>query len=77
MRRLIPALLFVSLTGLAFGQGHPGGSWSLGGFGNVVYPGMGHAPRPLRRSANLAVAGYSRGFANPGRTTHAAAWSPR
>lgn len=52
MLRLIPALLLVSLTGMAFGQGHPGGSWSLGGFGSVLYPGMGHAPTATPRSAN-------------------------
>src|SRR5579859_3239572 len=47
MRCLIPSVLFLSLTGVVFAQGHQGGqgqSWSLGGFGSVVYPGMGHAP---------------------------------
>jgi hypothetical protein len=64
------ALLFLSLTGLAFGQGHPGGSWSLGGFGNVVYPGMGHAPTATPPIGQFAGGGYSRGFANPGRVGH-------
>ena len=70
MRRLIPALLFVSLAGLAFGQGHPGGSWSLGGFGSVVYPGMGHAPTATPPIGQFGGGGYSRGFANPGRASH-------
>lgn len=70
MRRLVPALLFVSLAGLAFGQGHPGGSWSLGGFGSVLYPGMGHAPTATPPVGQFAGGGYSRGFVNPGRTSH-------
>jgi len=70
MRRLIPALMFVSLAGLAFGQGHPGGSWSLGGFGSVLYPGMGHAPTATPPIGQFSGGGYSRGFANPGRASH-------
>ncbi len=71
MLRLIPALLLASLTGMAFGQGHPGGSWSLGGFGSVLYPGMGHAPTatpPIGQFGNRGS--YSRGFLNPGRPNH-------
>jgi hypothetical protein len=72
MRRLVPLFLALSLTGAAFGQGHPGGSWSLGGFGNVVYPGMGHAPgaTPPVGQFGSWPAGYSRSFANPGRASH-------
>jgi hypothetical protein len=70
MRRLIPALLFVSLAGLAFGQGHPGGSWSLGGFGSVLHPGMGHSPTATPPIGQFGSPGYSRGFANPGRASH-------
>jgi len=72
MRRLVPLFLALSLTGAAFGQGHPGGSWSLGGFGNVVYPGMGHAPgaTPPIGQFGSWPAGYSRSFANPGRASH-------
>ena len=70
MRRLVPVLLFVGLTGLAFGQGHPGGSWSLGGFGSVVYPGMGHAPTATPPLGQFGGGGFSRGFANPGRASH-------
>ena len=43
MRSLIVAGAFFCLLGTAFGQGR-GQYWSLGGFGNVVYPGTGHAP---------------------------------
>lgn len=43
MRSLIVAGTFFCLLGTAFGQGR-GPYWSLGGFGNVVYPGTGHAP---------------------------------
>ena len=70
MRRLIPALLILSLAGLAFGQGHPGGSWSLGGFGSVVYPGMGHAPTATPPIGQFASGGFSHGFANPGHAAH-------
>ncbi len=70
MRRLVPALLFVSLIGLAFGQGHPGGSWSLGGFGSVLYPGMGHAPTATPPIGQFGGGGFSHGFANPGRASH-------
>jgi len=75
MRRLVPALLFVSVSlvgtgGLAFGQGHPGGSWSLGGFGSVLYPGMGHAPTATPPIGQFRGNGYSRGFANPGAAAH-------
>src|SRR5579863_2680039 len=44
MRTLIVAGTFLCLLGTAFGQGR-GQYWSLGGFGNVVYPGTGHAPQ--------------------------------
>jgi hypothetical protein len=75
MRRVIsvlgPVALFVSLTGLAFAQGHAGGSWSLGGFGNAVYPGMGHAPTATPPIGQFGSGNYySRGFLNPGRANH-------
>lgn len=41
MRYLIPSVLFLGLSGLVFGQGP---YYSVGGYGNVVYPGTGHAP---------------------------------
>ncbi|MBZ5606799.1 MAG: hypothetical protein LAP38_00965 [Acidobacteriia bacterium] len=44
MRSLVSAAIFVCLVGTAFGQGRGGQYWSLGGFGNVLYPGTGHAP---------------------------------
>ncbi len=71
MRYLKPALLFISLTGLAFAQG-PGQSWSLGGFGNVVHPGMGHSPTATPPVGQFGARGYgySRGFANPGHANH-------
>jgi len=43
MRSLVSAVLFLGLLGTAFGQ-HQGQYSSLGGFGNVLYPGTGHAP---------------------------------
>ena len=77
MRGLLPVVLLVGLTGLAFGQGHQGGgAWSLGGFGSVVYPGMGHAPTATppvgtyRGLTGVGNPGYSRGFASPGHTAH-------
>lgn len=44
MRSFVPAVIFFGLIGTALGQGHQGPYWSLGGFGNVLYPGTGHAP---------------------------------
>ena len=44
MRSLIVAGTFFCLLGMAFGQGRGGQYWSLGGYGNVVFPGTGHAP---------------------------------
>jgi hypothetical protein len=70
MRRLMPAVLFLSLTGVSFGQGHQGGSWSLGGFGNVVYPGMGHAPTATPPVGQFRGQQYGRGFVNPGHASH-------
>ena len=78
MRRLVRVLLFISLAGLAFGQGHPNVPWSLGGFGSVLYPAMGHAPTatpPIGQFngggfSHVNGGGFSHGFANPGRTAH-------
>ncbi len=70
MRCLVPALWLVSMTGVAFGQGHPGGNWSLGGFGSILYPGMGHGPTATPPPGQFANSGFSNGFANPGRAGH-------
>ena len=70
MRCLTPALLLMSLTGVAFGQGHTGGTWSLGGFGSVLYPGTGHALGATPPIGQFTSAGFSHGFASPGRTAH-------
>jgi|HubBroStandDraft_1064217.scaffolds.fasta_scaffold69094_2 hypothetical protein len=73
MRCLVPAVLLLSLTGLVYGQSHQGQSWSLGGFGSILYPGTGHAPTatpPIGQFASNGGGGYSRGFANPGRASH-------
>lgn len=77
MRCLIPSVFFLSLAGVVFGQGHQGGqgqSWSLGGFGSVVYPGMGHAPTATPPVGQFGPGrgggGFSRGFGNPGHANH-------
>ena|SRR5579862_1482689 len=73
MRCLVPAVLFLSAAGAVFGQGHQGQSWSLGGFGNVLYPGLGHAPTatpPVGQFGPGRGAGFSRGFVNPGHANH-------
>jgi hypothetical protein len=44
MRFLVLAVTFLSLSGAAFGQRRSGQYWSLGGYGNVLFPGTGHAP---------------------------------
>ena len=43
MRYGVGVVLFLSLLATAFGQGR-GPYWSLGGYGNVLFPGTGHAP---------------------------------
>ncbi len=76
MRRLIPALLFVSVSfiatsAVAFGQNHSSsGVWSLGGFGSILYPATGHAPGATPPIGQFASNGFSRGFASPGRANH-------
>ena len=44
MRSWVSAAIFLGVVGTALGQGRGGQYWSLGGFGNVLYPGTGHAP---------------------------------
>jgi hypothetical protein len=70
MRPLLSVVLFVTSAAFAFGQGHPNVPWSLGGFGNVVYPAMGHAPAASAPIGQFASAGFARGFASPGRAAH-------
>ena len=43
MRYAVNAVLFLTFLGTALGQNR-GPYWSLGGYGNVLYPGTGHAP---------------------------------
>jgi hypothetical protein len=70
MRLLLSLALFASSTVLAFGQGHSNGSWSLGGFGNVVHPGMGHAPTATPPIGQFGSRPFTRGFLNPGQANH-------
>ncbi len=44
MRYFVLIVVFLTFLGTVFAQGHQGPYWSLGGYGNVVYPGTGHAP---------------------------------
>ena len=44
MRSIILTGAWICAASLAFGQAHSGQYWSLGSFGNAVYPGTGHAP---------------------------------
>jgi hypothetical protein len=44
MRYFVLSVLFLTFLGTVFAQGHQGPYWSLGGYGNVVFPGTGHAP---------------------------------
>lgn len=43
MRSLVLVAASLGVVATAFAQGHQGG-YSLGGYGNVVFPGLGHAP---------------------------------
>jgi hypothetical protein len=44
MKFLVLAVTFLSLSAAAFGQRRSGQYWSLGGYGNILFPGTGHAP---------------------------------
>ena len=70
MRGLATLVLFAGSAAVAFGQGHSNVPWSLGGFGNVVYPAMGHAPGASVPVGQFAGRGYSRGFVNPNQASH-------
>lgn len=61
MRSIILTGAMVCAASLAFGQAHSGQYWSLGGFGNVVYPGTGHAP-----NANPPAGTFSNNFQRGG-----------
>jgi hypothetical protein len=50
MRYLVGGLLIFGLAGAAFGQQAPG--QSLGGFGSVLHPGLGHTPQTPPGGAN-------------------------
>lgn len=68
MRYLFPSALFLGLSGLLFAQGN---YYSLGGYGNVVYPGTGHAPVTPPGGINGphffgAPGAGNRGFRGPG-----------
>jgi hypothetical protein len=69
MRCLVTAVLFLSLAGLVFGQGHQGQFWSPGGFGSVLYPATGHAPQTPPGGFNGPHYGRSV-FGNPGFASH-------
>jgi hypothetical protein len=70
MRRLLPVVLFLSFAALALAQSHASVPWSLGGFGNVVMPAMGHAPAGTPPVGQFGNRGFSHGFANPGHASH-------
>lgn len=55
MRSLLAGAMLLGLVATAFGQGRGGPYWSLGGFGNVVYPGTGHAPQMPAGGFNAPV----------------------
>ncbi|HLG94892.1 MAG TPA: hypothetical protein VKX49_01140 [Bryobacteraceae bacterium] len=61
MRSLILAGACLTLVCTAFAQGR-GQYWSLGGFGNVVYPGTGHAPAAAP-PGGFGFSGARNGFA--------------
>jgi len=44
MRYFVLSVLFLTCLGCLFAQAHQGPYSSLGGYGNVVFPGTGHAP---------------------------------
>ena len=77
MRLIGAAILCIGSAAMAFGQRTPGVTphgvtqpyGSLGGFGNVLYPGTGHAPNasqtfPARLGATVAGHPYGPGYYN-------------
>jgi hypothetical protein len=77
MRFIVLSVLFLSLLGTAFGQGHQGPYYSLGGYGNVLYPGTGHAPQTPPGGINgpnftgrIGGPGTGRGFRAPDHPQH-------
>lgn len=71
MRCLVTAaVLAVGFSAIAFAQGHANVPWSLGGFGNVVYPAMGHAPTATPPIGQFGSRPFARGFASPGNAAH-------
>lgn len=63
MRYVVGAVLFLSLMATGFGQTRGGPYSSLGGYGNVLFPGTGHAPN----SAALANPNFVGRIGNVGR----------
>ena len=75
MRYFILSVLFLSVLGTACAQGHQGPYSSLGGYGNVLYPGTGHAPQNPPGGINGPHfngrgPGGGRGFAGPAPVDH-------
>jgi hypothetical protein len=75
MRNFVLSVLFLSVLGTAFAQGHQGPYSSLGGYGNVLYPGTGHAPVTPPGGINGPNftgrgPGNGRGFVGPGNVDH-------
>jgi len=44
MKFVVLAVVALSISGSAIAQRRPGQYWSLGGYGNILFPGTGHAP---------------------------------
>ncbi len=63
MRYFVLSVLFLTFLGTVFAQGNQGPYYSLGGYGNVVFPGTGHAPAGGFTGPNYMRAGgvYSGG----------------
>jgi hypothetical protein len=75
MRYFVLSVLFLTFLGTLFAQGHQGPYYSLGGYGNVVYPGTGHAPAVPPGGINGPYftgrgTGSGRGFGGPGVVDH-------
>ena len=72
MRYGVRTVLFLSIAALAFGQNR-GPYWSLGGYGNVLFPGTGHAPGSAAATPNFGRIGGGIGrpiLSNPFPATH-------
>jgi hypothetical protein len=69
MKFLVLTVVALSLSSAAIAQRHPGQYWSLGGYGNILFPGTGHAPATPPPPGGVTGAYFSQWLAPSRRAT--------